>query len=254
MSTRFLLSNDDGIDSPGLHALARVLAPRGALVVAAPDAERSGSSHAFTHRGPVAFRETELFQHQPAYAVAGTPVDCVKVGLFLEGAVDWVVSGINLGANVGVDAFYSGTIGAACEGALQGHRGIAFSLELLDGEAPDLDAAARLCALVLDQVLVQELPPGTCLNVNLPALPPERVRGIWTSAQAMQRYLPHFEWGPEQNGRRVLIKESKKVLDDHDDGGDYARLSAGWITVTPLSLNRTDPTLLEAMRAWTWTL
>lgn len=254
---RILLTNDDGIGSAGLLTLVRELSPLGELTVFAPDRERSGASHAFTTQGkPVRLRELELWPGRPALAVEGTPVDCVKVALFLEDGrpLDWVVAGINLGANVGVDAFYSGTVAAACEGALQGVRSVAFSQALDEGFEPDLSGAARLSRQVFQKLLTEDVPAGTCLSVNLPARPPEAVRGIWVGRQARQRYLPYFTWGPSQDGYKTLIKAHRKIVDDPDTDADYARLRAGWITITPLTLDRTDRARLEAMRAWNWTL
>lgn len=253
-----LLTNDDGVDSPGLLALAQAFGQVAEVTVVAPDGEKSGFGHAFSHRRSVPFRRLELPGGLPALAVDGTPVDCVKLGLFLSKTpTDWVVSGLNRGANVGVDVFYSGTVGAACEGALQGVRGVAFSLHDPDpdsGSTPDVRAAAALCLQVFRQLNERPLPPSVCLNVNIPAGPVDAVCGVFATTQAQQRYRPTFECRPSKNGGDILFKTATNIQPDHADGADFERLKRGWITVTPLSVDRTEKSLLKEMRAWTWTL
>lgn len=254
---RLLLTNDDGIGSPGLQALAQALGADHHVIVVAPDGERSGSGHAFTRNRPMRFAEVSLPGAQAAYALDGTPVDCVKAGMFFfEAKADWVISGINVGANVGVDAFYSGTIGAACEGALQDLRGVAFSLDLRDKNGSvDLKAAmgvaAVLCKRVFDQI-VERQPTGICLNVNIPHHPLSHIKGICAAGQARQRYIPYYEAKPVENGDNVLIRSDLKIVPDETNKLDYHCLKQGWITVTPLSLNRTDLAMLQELNRWTW--
>ena len=254
---RLLLTNDDGIESPGLQALVQVLGADHHVIVVAPDGERSGSGHAFTRNRPMRFQEVRLPGAQVAYALDGTPVDCVKVGMFFfEAKADWVISGINVGANVGLDAFYSGTIGAACEGALQGYRGVAFSLDLRDKNGSvnlksAMGAAAVLCKRVFDQI-VDRQPTSSCLNVNIPHHPLSQIKGICSAGQASQRYIPYYEAKPMENGDNVLIRSDLTIVPDQTEGLDYHCLKQGWITVTPLSLNRTDPALLQELSRWTW--
>lgn len=253
-----LLANDDGIDSPGLLALARAFAQAAEVMVVAPDGEKSGYGHAFSHRRPLPFRRLELPGGLPAVAVDGTPVDCVKLGLFLSKTpIDWVVAGLNKGANVGVDVFYSGTVGAACEGALQGVRSVAFSLDdpdPNDDPTPDMSVASALCLRVFQQLNERPLPTNVCLNVNIPATPANAVCGVFTTTQAQQRYRPTFECRPAKNGGDVLFKTTNDVQPDSTEDADFMRLKQGWITVTPLSLDRTEKSLHKEMRAWTWTL
>ncbi|MFQ6033854.1 MAG: 5'/3'-nucleotidase SurE, partial [Candidatus Bipolaricaulia bacterium] len=128
---RFLLTNDDGIDAPGISALARELKELGELLVVAPEREMSGSGHAFTKRSPLRLRRTHRDGEFFGYATTGTPADSVKLGLYLANRqVDWVISGLNGGRNAGVDVFYSGTVSGALEGAIDGFPAVAFSLDL----------------------------------------------------------------------------------------------------------------------------
>lgn len=251
---KILLTNDDGIESPGLRALVEVF-DEAELTVVAPDSERSGYGHAFSFHKPVPFKEVEMLGVKKAYAVDGTPVDCVKLGLFVtEHEIDWVFSGINLGANLGIDAFYSGTVGAATEGAIQECRSVAFSLQIDQGVSADVKTAAIICRQVFEQVAAQVLPTNVCLSINVPARPAGDILGIFPSSQGRQRYVPEYDWQPAQNGHEVLFRCGGTVIADESQRADYARLKQGWVTVTPLSIDRTEHTLLEEMRKWTWTL
>lgn len=254
---RFLLTNDDGIDSPGLLALVEVFKQRGEVHVIAPNAQRSGYGHAFSYKRPIYYRELTLPGGVPAVAVEGTPVDCVKMGLFWSKLpFDWVISGLNLGANVGVDCFYSGTVGAASEGAIQGVPGVAFSLQTFHNPAVENPmnehAAATLCGKLFDQIAAGGMGPHDCLSVNIPAIPPNRIRGVWPSTQAHQRYLPTFVSEPAGDGRSVLFRPEVEILPDESQDVDHKRLLDGWITLTPLKIDRTDTDRLEELRAWTW--
>jgi 5'-nucleotidase len=162
---RLLLSNDDGISAPGLSALRQRLAPDHDLVVVAPEHEHSGCSQSLTYRRPLRARRLEGAGLR--YAVDGTPTDCVKLGLLelAEGAIDWVVSGINAGANTGVLVHYSGTVGAAKEAALMGRAAMAVSL--CGFRELDYDRAAGVVAELLERLPRPQ--PGLLLNVNIPA-------------------------------------------------------------------------------------
>lgn len=251
---KILLTNDDGIESAGLRALVEAF-DEAELTVVAPDSERSGYAHAFSFRKPVPFRAIEMPGVEKAYAVDGTPVDCVKLGLFMtEHKIDWVFSGINLGANLGIDAFYSGTVGAATEGAIQECHSVAFSLQTNQDVPADVKAAATICRQVFEQIAAQAPPTNVCISINVPARPVEEILGIFPSTQGRQRYVPEYEWEPSQNNHQMLFRRGGTVIADESQRADYARLRQGWVTVTPLSIDRTEHTLLEEMRKWTWTL
>lgn len=255
---RFLITNDDGIDSPGLMALADVFGKRGEVVVIAPAAQRSGYGHAFSYKRPIYYAERALASGHQGIAVEGTPVDCVKMGLFwADTPFDWVLSGINLGANLGIDCFYSGTVGGASEGAIQGVPGIAFSMQTLHDptvESPmNAYTAALLCGKIFDQIAAKPVRPSQCFNVNIPALPVKHIKGVFASSQAHQRYLPTFTSEPAGDGRSVLFRPKVEILPDESENVDYARLMDGWITITPLLIDRTDQATLEELQRWNWT-
>ena len=164
---RFLLTNDDGIDAPGLQALSEAVAPFGIIVVAAPIAAHSGCGHRVTTDAPFAVEEVSAGR----FAVAGTPADCVRVGLHdLAPQTDWILSGVNAGGNLGADVYHSGTVAAVREGVLHGKPGIALSHYFRRGIAPDWKRAVRWVESTLRQLLEQPLTPGTFWNVNLPHL------------------------------------------------------------------------------------
>ena len=162
---RILLTNDDGIDAPGIGGLARAASGFGEATVVAPFGAQSGCSHKVTTDTPVRIEGRGAGR----FAVDGTPADCVRLGLHhLAGPVDWVISGINAGANLGVDVHHSGTVAAVREGVIHGVRGIAVSHFLARGRPIDWDRAARWTTRVLEILLDRPTPPETFWNVNLP--------------------------------------------------------------------------------------
>ncbi len=164
---RFLLTNDDGIDAPGLQALCEAVTPFGAIVVAAPAVAHSGCGHRVTTDAPFAVEEVSAGR----FAVAGTPADCVRVGLYdLAPQTDWILSGVNAGGNLGADVYHSGTVAAVREGVLHGKPGIALSHYFRRGAAPDWKRAVRWVESSLRQLLEQPWTPGTFWNINLPYL------------------------------------------------------------------------------------
>lgn len=167
---RLLLTNDDGIDAPGLAALGRAAAGFGGATVVAPLGAQSGCSHKVTTESPVPI----VGRGEGRFAVDGTPADCVRLALHhLAGPVDWIISGINAGANLGADIHHSGTVAAVREGVMHGVRGIAVSHYIARGRAIDWDRAARWSARVLGLLIDRPTPPETFWNVNLPHPGPE---------------------------------------------------------------------------------
>jgi len=252
---KFLLTNDDGIDAPGLYALAKELKGLGEVLVVAPEREMSGSGHGFTKRLPLRLRPIHRDGGLFGYATTGTPADSVKLGLFLaERKVDWVISGINDGGNLGVDLFYSGTVSGAVEGAIDGFPSIAFSLTTQEGlypGEPRWGEAAGLARALLEMVMSRRpLPSRLCLNVNIPNLPRGKIRGIRVVAQALQRYEDYFEVGEDPFGERYWWLTGAVVDEDHREDSDRAQIREGFITITPLRIDLTDRGLLERLREW----
>jgi len=178
-----LVTNDDGIDAPGILALARALNPLGDVTVVAPSVERSAVGHAITLSDPLRVTPIQFDNAYDGYAVSGTPADCVKIACWalLNGKPDLVASGINLGINTGINTIYSGTVSAATEGAILGIP--SFAISLTTYQDPDFSFAATFASRLAPMLLEKGLPPGVCLNVNVPAVPESEIMGVSVTRQ-----------------------------------------------------------------------
>lgn len=240
-----LVTNDDGIHSPGLRVLARAMAGLGEVVVVAPDRERSAVSHALTLHLPL--RAT---QHAPGWwAVDGTPTDCVNIGIhgLVKAAPQLVVSGINLGANLGDDLTYSGTVAAAMEATLMGVPALAVSLAGDRFDEEDFHWAGRWAAHVAAQVRDHGLPADTFLNVNVPA---GRPCGSRLTRQGKRRYGDAVVQNVDPRGRSYYwIGAGELDLQDLE-GTDAHAVQRGLVSVTPLHLDLTNYAAFERLRQW----
>lgn len=248
---RLLLANDDGIDSPGLHALAEALEGVGHRVrVCAPDRERSAQSHALTVHKPL--RADEL---RPGWwSISGTPADCVYLGLnaLLEEPPELVLSGINRGSNAGHDVYYSGTVAAAMEASLSGVPAVAVSLAVERGPRPPRwDAAAGMAVRVVRELLARSLPPLTLLNLNVPNLPPEELLGLRSAHQGARRYEAAVDTRRDPRGRPYYWIGGDLAVDGMDPSSDGGLLREGWATLTPIEADMTRHEALVAMSEWT---
>jgi 5'-nucleotidase len=234
---RILISNDDGIYSPGIATLAQVARQFGDVRVVAPDVEQSSASHAITASKPLSYRSTRVIDGVEAYRVNGTPADCVALGAHHWERVDLVLSGINLGTNLGNALWHSGTLAAAKQAALLGIRGIAFSTPVVEDD-PDLSGLEPHVARVLELLVPKrEL---KLVNVNLPAEP----RGICWTRQAVDQYDGKVVPGEDPMGRRHFWF-TVVPLREHEPGTDLWAMEQGYIPVTPLRLDLTDHTALR---------
>lgn len=225
-----LVSNDDGFEAPGLRALVAALEAMGEVWVVAPDGERSTSSHSFTLSKPVAVRQTD----ERTYAVDGWPADCVYLGLFelLPRRPEVVISGINVGANMGTDVLYSGTVAAAREAFTRGVPAIASSLV----EGDDYELAAKFTAAVANDVIALGGEPSLFLNINVPGPSAREVR-VTTLGR---RIYPEHAVVSGRRGERTLYKLGVgSVQDALLPGSDGEALAGGAISVTPLQIDTT---------------
>jgi 5'-nucleotidase len=237
---RLLISNDDGIYSPGIAALARVAANHGEVRVVAPDVEQSSAGHAISSARPVRYRRTSVIDGIEAYRVNGTPADCVALGLHHWEDVDVVLSGINLGPNLGNATWHSGTLAAAKQAVLLGTRGIALSAPI-DDETSDFSALDPWVERVLDILLEhRDLP---LVNVNFPRRP-EGIR--WTS-QAVDQYDGRIVPAKDPMGREQFWF-TVVPLGKHRAGSDLQAIEDGMVSLTPLRLDLTDHAALERAR------
>ena len=209
---RILLTNDDGIYAPGLMALYEALRAEHHLDIVAPETEMSAVGHAITLTSPLRVREIAKEGALFGHAVSGTPADCVKIAIqeLLPLAPEIVLSGINLGANVGVNVLYSGTVSAATEGAFLGIPSAAISLAT--HQQPDFRFAAEFAKEVIAFMVKSGLREGTALNVNVPALPPDQIKGISITRQGTSRFVERYERRSDPRGNVYYWLMGEKVL------------------------------------------
>ena len=253
---RILLSNDDGIFSPGLAALRGAVADLGKIEVVAPASPQSAAGHAITLRTPLTVQRVRLGAGEggfDAFSVDGRPADCVRLAVrsLLSEPVDLVLSGINAGTNVGINVFYSGTVAAAAEAAMLGLPAVAFSAEIADGQA-DFAAAARLCRWVLDQLLSARISPGQLVNVNIPALGPGRPVGVKVIHQSISGLEDIYHRHEAADGTVSYKLGDEYRFIESEAASDASCLAEGYITVTPLKVDMTDYARLEELSRHPW--
>jgi len=253
---RILLTNDDGVYAPGLAAMERALRRMGEVYVVAPLREQSGVAHSITFLTPLLARKVYVNDKHWAWAVDGSPADCVKLAIsaILPEPPDLIVSGINGGLNAGINVFYSGTVGAAVEGAFYGITSIAVSLQYDDNEP--FQQAAHLAAGVIEKILEQSDVPGRLYSVNIP-LKALRMKAPEVKVVPMDaaQYWDMFEQRVDPMGRSYYWlagkpdpRQPKHEKQDHMT--DLQALSQGHISVTPLNFDVTDKRTLKEMADW----
>lgn len=251
-----LVTNDDGVNAPGLLALVQAMRALGEVSVLAPDRNWSASGHVKTLDRPLRVKNTWLADGYPALAADGAPSDCVALavlGLIRE-PMKLVVSGINGGENVGHDLTYSGTVTAAMEGAIAGIPSIAVSLDVPGGleGAPDFAPAAAVAAKVAANVLEHGLPAGTLLSVNVPYLPLDQIRGVEITRQGLRIYRDALVQREDPRGRPYYWIGGEAPVGVLEPGTDYGALKDGYVSVTPVQLDLTAHNLIGPLRGWAW--
>ncbi|SRR5579871_4881753 len=252
---RALLTNDDGVTSPGLAALARAVGRVAETYVVAPEHERSAASHAITLHKPLrATRVRVSGTDAPAWATNGTPADCVVLAVLdLMGASpDVVVSGINTGANLGMDLIYSGTVSGAVEAALFGIPAIAVSVAGF--REIHWEPAASFAASLAQELVRRGLPRDTFLNVNVPNVAAGRLRGVEITRQGTRRYVNRLEKRSDPRGRDYYWLTGSADDEPGGEGTDVCAVAEGWISVTPLRLDMTHDRLDAELRSWNLTV
>jgi len=252
---RILLTNDDGIHAPGLRAMRAELKKLGEVVVVAPATEQSAVGHSITLSTPLivqqVFDESKEFI---GWAVEGRPADCVKLALLelLPESPNLVVSGLNAGANAGINVLYSGTVAAAIEGAFFRQVSVACSQDYTKATPPDFAAGAALARHVIEQILAHRPPPGSLFNVNLPS--PERgpVRGVRAVPQNAAPYSERFDRRIDPRGRVYFWSTPEFGCPDPHPDTDVTALAEGYVTVTPLQFDLTHQRQLDEMAGWRW--
>lgn len=253
MRPLILLTNDDGIEAEGILALANALCGLGELWVIAPRHEQSAVSQAITIRDPIrALPWTFEVQGKQieARAITGTPADCVKIAVneICPRKPDLVVSGINHGPNSAVNALYSGTVGAALEGAVNGCKSMAISLN--DFRPADFSGAAWAARKIAEQMLGNETPLGTILNVNVPALPQDQIQGFEVTRQAKARWVEEFQQRTDMMQRPYYWLGGYFINLDEGEETDLQALDKGFVSVTPLKIDMTDHLFAQELKQW----
>lgn len=251
---RILLTNDDGIYAPGLRALRKELRRLGRVTVVAPALEQSGVGHAITLLTPVVVKEVEDDDGSPlGTMVEGSPADCVKLAileLLEDGPPDLIVSGINSGANVGINVLYSGTVAAAIEGSFFKITSIAVSLEM--SAHCDYPSAARDAARIIETILEKKPPAGALYNVNLPASSRGPARGVKVVPMSVGRHGESFERRTDPRGRTYYWITYAPPYHIEGPETDVTALAEGYNTVTPLHFDMTHRPRLEELKGWGW--
>jgi 5'-nucleotidase len=248
-SPNILVSNDDGFRSDGIVALAEELRSLGTVYVVAPDRERSAAGHSLTLAHPLRVEKVG----NRIYAVDGTPTDCVNLavnGILRKKKINLLVSGINKGANMGDDITYSGTVSAAMEGTLLGIPSIAVSL--VSRNHFRFETAAKFAAHVARKVLRRRLPKDTLLNVNLPNVPPEEIRGVKITRQGKRIYGEAVVEKRDPRGRKYYWIGGDSFQRQDIPGSDLEAVEQNYISITPIHLDLTNYTSLRTLRRWKW--
>ena len=249
-SPRILVTNDDGVTSPGLHALLAAMLELGEASVVAPDVERSAVGHAITTGTPLQVKEFTLDGKLAGHSVNGTPADCVKlaVGTLLKQRPDLVVSGINLGPNTATNIIYSGTVSAATEARILGIPSIAISIGSF--KDPVWETAATYALRIARMVLKHGLPPKVLLNVNVPSLALSDVKGVRVTRQGDSGYEEKFDLHRDSRSVPYYWRTGSYKMSDVEEGTDALALAEGFVSVTPISFDLTSHEMLAELKHW----
>lgn len=245
-----LLTNDDGINAPGLYSLFKEMKKHGKVYIVAPDSEKSAVGHAITLSDPLRvqnyYKNDEFF----GYAVNGTPADCVKIAYWALGInPDILISGINLGSNTGINIIYSGTVSAATEGMFLNIPSFAISLTTFSN--PNFEIAAKFAGKLSKIILKHGLPKGTLLNVNVPAVNSEaEIRGVKITRQGNAMYREEFDKRTDPHNRVYYWLTGQKVQLETDPDVDDRAILNNQISITPVHFDLTDYHFMEELKQW----
>ena len=244
-----LVTNDDGITSKGIKSLQSVMQEFGEVIVIAPNSAMSGMGHAITINSPLRLQKENIFEGAESYSCSGTPVDCVKLGIYeiLHRKPDLIVSGINHGANTATNILYSGTMSAAVEGAMEGIPSIGFSLCDFDADS-DFSNAMKIVRQVTQQVLKNEMPKGVCLNVNIPK--GNDVKGLKICRQAHAFWEDRFDKRFDQFNKPYYWLTGDFVEQDTTEDTDLYWIERKYASVVPTQFDMTAYKSIEILENW----
>lgn len=246
-----LITNDDGIQAKGLKSLIEAVEPFGDIVIVAPDKPQSGMGHAITVNDVLRLDRSPLYAQYEAYTCTGTPVDCVKLGIaeVIKGKPDLLVSGINHGENSASNVLYSGTMSAAVEGAMEDIPSIGFSLLDFDSDA-DFTASQWAVKEVVTRALKGDFPKSICLNVNIPQLKTEEIKGIRVCRQAKAYWKDSFDKRFDQFGKPYYWLKGEFNRDDWNEDTDIWALDNGYVSIVPTQFDMTAYHSISEINEW----
>jgi 5'-nucleotidase len=247
-----LVTNDDGISSPGIIALAEAMKELGDVVVIAPDKPQSGVGHAITINATLRLNKTNFHNAKEEYSLSGTPVDCVKMATdkILKRIPDLIVSGINHGSNISVNVIYSGTMSAAVEGAIDGIPAVGFSLMDYSINA-DFSASKEIAKIVARNILANGLPKGICLNVNIPPLKISELKGIKVCRQAKADWKEVFDERKDPYGRSYFWLTGEFIdMENGNPETDVWAVKNNYASLVPVQFDMTGYSALPSLHKW----
>ncbi len=250
-----LVTNDDGVQAPGLLALAQEMRKLGRVTIFAPDRNWSASGHVKTLDRPLRVRETLLADGTAAFMSDGAPSDCVALCLLgLTDPIDIVVSGINPNANISHDVTYSGTVTAAMEAVISGVRGVAVSLDSPEGfkEVLDYSTSASVARRVVEKVMADGLPEGVVLNINVPYLKESQLKGYMITRQGLRVYRDALDQRLDPRGKPYYWIGGQSPTGVAEEGTDFGALAEGYVSITPLQLDLTNYKAMDVLKKWKW--
>lgn len=247
---RILVSNDDGINAKGILHLVKELKKIGEVTVVAPLTEQSAAGHSITMKVPLRVTKHYIDNEFFGYAVNGTPADCVKMGIknLLKEKPDIVISGINNGSNAAINVIYSGTVSAAREAAIMDVPAIAISVT--DHHPKHFEYAAKLSARLAKLVCANKLKTGTLLNVNVPDLPENKIKGVMLTKQGRSKWDDYYEERVDPYGSKYYWLTGQLLIQDQDDDKDQIALNNNYASITPIHFDLTDYEMFEKMKSW----
>ncbi len=246
-----LVTNDDGVMAPGIRHLVKYMMELGEVVVVAPDKPQSGMGHAVTITNPIRLEKITVNDDHDEYSCSGTPVDCVKLAVnrVLKRKPDLLVSGINHGSNSSISVIYSGTMSAAIEGAMESIPAIGFSLLDYRFDA-DFTQAKKHILDIASKVLTHGLPKGICLNVNIPAVKADELKGIKVCRQARGNWEEEFDYRQDPRGKDYYWLTGKFKLHENSNETDEWALANNYVSVVPVQFDFTAHDLIPEINKW----
>lgn len=246
-----LVTNDDGVMAPGIRNLVHFMLELGEVVVVAPDRPQSGMGHAVTLEKPLRLEKISVDGDHMEFSCSGTPVDCVKIAVnkVLHRKPDLLVSGINHGSNSSINVIYSGTMSATIEGSMEGIPSIGFSLLDYRFDA-DFLPAKKFIQEIARNVLKNGLPSGICLNVNIPAVPEDQIRGVRVCRQAHANWDEEFDHRKDPRGRDYFWLTGRFELHENSNETDEWALATNYISLVPTQFDFTAHQIIPEIKNW----